>query len=158
MIEEILGRRQTLKTAGKLVAVGSVAATAGCTGGDEHSPSTEGNSSDSFSGGEAESSSDSSVYGEVGVIGPAKEVTTKSTLSPTSTGYVLDIKIVNGSDRPVEASADVVWFDEDNNNIVETNVEENITDADQENILKTEVEDPENIIISYFATVVAVPA
>ncbi|MDB9301251.1 hypothetical protein PN417_09920 [Halorubrum ezzemoulense] len=163
MVKKIDTRRSVLKSTGKVVAVSSLAATAGCLGGDEPGPSTESESTssskdDRSSVDESQSSSSSNIIGVVDVVGPAKNVSAESALTATGTGYSLEIIISNGSGGPVEISGDVNWRDRDSNLIEKTSIGTSTAEIDEEKSLKINIRDSENTVYSYFGMLIAVPA
>jgi len=131
-------RRSVLNTTTTLAAAGSIVATAGCLGG----------------GGK----SGPDLDGELTVEGPAENISTERSLTATDTGYELSITLSNGSDTPVDCGAEVIWTDENDENVATTGSETNTADPGSDATLVTTVEDPDDAITAYSVTVVAAPA
>jgi hypothetical protein len=131
-------RRSVLKTTATLAAAGSLTATAGCLGGG--------------------AGSGPDLDGEITVEGPAESLSTERSLAATDAGYELSITVSNGSDTPVDCGAEIVWTDGSGENVASTGTETSTADPDSDATLVTTVEDPEDAISAYSATVVAAPA
>jgi hypothetical protein len=123
-------RRGVLNATGTLL-VGSLTATAGCLGGD----------------------SGPDLDGDVTVEGVTEGVSTERTVSTTESGYELSLTVRNDSDSPRSCAAEVVWTDDAGENVEVTATETGTADAGGDATLVTSVEDPENAVAGYSATV-----
>jgi hypothetical protein len=92
------------------------------------------------------------------VEGPIVSVSTSTELSATDAGYELAITVSNNSERTADTDAEVIWEVSNDENAIVTQTGTKTADSGGETTLVVTVEDPNDSIAAYSATVLVIPA